>query len=321
MKNYTVRQYSSEDYTIWNAFISIAKNATFLFHRDFMEYHSDRFQDFSLLVFEGEKLVSVIPANREGDTVFSHQGLTYGGFVFSDDLVTFEIDLIIAEVILYLKENQIKEFSIKEIVSIYLNERKMETQQSLVKNGAELVEAKMNLAIDFNSNFKVSKSKLKHYNRIKSIGLSIRNEENLTDFWNKVLCPRLEQKFNVKPVHSLKEIIGLKNKFPENIYQYSVYKDEEILAGITVFKTNTVIKSQYGATTEKGEKYRALDYLYITLIDKYKSQLDFFDMGTVNDNSKMGYNSGLLNQKKELGCEVFEQHYFEFNFEVVDLLK
>jgi hypothetical protein len=187
----------------------------------------------------------------------------------------------------------------------------METQQSLIKNGAELVEAKMNLAIDFNSNFKVSKSKLKHYNRIKSIGLSIRNEENLTDFWNKVLCPRLEQKFNVKPVHSLKEIIGLKNKFPENIYQYSVYKDEEILAGITVFKTNTVIKSQYGATTEKGEKYRALDYLYITLIDKYKSQLDFFDMGTVNDNSELGYNFGLLNQKKELGCDLFEQKYFK----------
>ena len=311
MKNYTVRRYTLEDYSIWNAFISTAKNATFLFHRDFMEYHADRFQDFSLLVFEGEKLVSVIPANREGDTVFSHQGLTYGGFVFYDDLVTFEIDLIIAEVILYLKENQIKEFSIKEIVSIYLNERKMETQQSLVKNGAELVEAKMNLAIDFNSNFKVSKSKLKHYNRIKSIGLSIRNEENLTDFWNKVLCPRLEQKFNVKPVHSLKEIIGLKNKFPENIYQYSVYKDEEILAGITVFKTNTVIKSQYGATTEKGEKYRALDYLYITLIDKYKSQLDFFDMGTVNDNSELGYNFGLLNQKKELGCDLFEQKYFK----------
>jgi hypothetical protein len=311
VKNYTVRQYSSEDYTIWNAFISIAKNTTFLFHRDFMEYHADRFEDFSLLVFEGENLVALLPANRVDHTIFSHQGLTYGGFVFKDDLVIFEIDLIIAEVILYLKENQIKEFSIKEIVSIYLRERKMETQQSLIKNGAELVEAKMNLAIDFNSNFKVSKSKLKHYNRIKSIGLSIRNEENLTDFWNKVLCPRLEQKFNVKPVHSLKEIIGLKNKFPENIYQYSVYKDEEILAGITVFKTNTVIKSQYGATTEKGEKYRALDYLYITLIDKYKSQLDFFDMGTVNDNSELGYNFGLLNQKKELGCDLFEQKYFK----------
>lgn len=314
MKNYTVRRYSSEDFELWNAFISTAKNATFLFHRDFMEYHADRFEDFSLLVFEGEKLMSVLPANRVGDTVFSHQGLTYGGFVFSDDLVTFEIDLIIAEVILYLKENQFKEFSIKDIVSIYLKERKMETQQSLIKNGAELVETKMNLAINFKSNFKISKSKLKHFKRITSFGLTIRKEEDLTNFWNNVLSPRLSKKFAVKPVHSLDEISLLKDKFKDNIHQYNVYLDEEILAGITIFKTGSVVKSQYGAITEKGEKYRALDYLYITLIDKYKSQLDFFDMGTVNDDSELGYNFGLLNQKKELGCDLFEQKYFKFKF-------
>jgi hypothetical protein len=54
VKNYTVRRYTSEDFALWNAFISTAKNATFLFHRDFMEYHSDRFEDYSLLVFEGD---------------------------------------------------------------------------------------------------------------------------------------------------------------------------------------------------------------------------------------------------------------------------
>ena len=75
MKNYIVRHYTSKDFAIWNAFSSTAKNATFLFHRDFMEYHQDRFQDFSLLVFEEDKLVSILPANRVGDTVFSHQGL------------------------------------------------------------------------------------------------------------------------------------------------------------------------------------------------------------------------------------------------------
>ena len=115
MKNYTVRQYSSEDYTIWNAFISIAKNTTFLFHRDFMEYHADRFEDFSLLVFEGENLVALLPANRVDHTIFSHQGLTYGGFVFKDDLVIFEIDLIIAEVILYLKEIKLKSLVLKKL--------------------------------------------------------------------------------------------------------------------------------------------------------------------------------------------------------------
>ena len=81
VKNYTVRKYRLEDYTNWNAFISNAKNATFLFHRDFMEYHKDRFEDFSLIILDGEKWIAILPANVVENEVFSHQGLTYGGIV------------------------------------------------------------------------------------------------------------------------------------------------------------------------------------------------------------------------------------------------
>jgi hypothetical protein len=86
VKDYSVRPYEAKDYSLWNTFINEAKNATFLFHRDFMEYHKDRFDDFSLMVFDKEKLVAILPANRVGDTVFSHQGLTYGGLIYSDKL-------------------------------------------------------------------------------------------------------------------------------------------------------------------------------------------------------------------------------------------
>src|SRR5215216_754207 len=77
MKQYTIKKYDQSDYTIWNDFVALAKNATFLFHRDFMEYHQDRFEDFSVLVFEGEKLKAVLPANKAENSVYSHQGLTY----------------------------------------------------------------------------------------------------------------------------------------------------------------------------------------------------------------------------------------------------
>ena len=51
VKKYEVRFYKLTDYEVWNTFIGQAKNATFLFHRDFMEYHKDRFLDYSLIVF------------------------------------------------------------------------------------------------------------------------------------------------------------------------------------------------------------------------------------------------------------------------------
>lgn len=85
MKNLTVKKYDQNDYKIWNDFVSQAKNATFLFHRNFMEYHKDRFEDFSLLIFEEEKLRAILPANKNGNTVYSHQGLTYGGLVYKDE--------------------------------------------------------------------------------------------------------------------------------------------------------------------------------------------------------------------------------------------
>ena len=54
-----VVKYTSLYYNEWNEFVKHAKNATFLFHRDFMEYHSSRFQDFSLLIYRKNKLVAV----------------------------------------------------------------------------------------------------------------------------------------------------------------------------------------------------------------------------------------------------------------------
>ena len=86
MKTYTVKIYQDSDYNQWNTFVALAKNATFLFHRDFMEYHKDRFEDYSLIVLDGERWVAVLPANIEEAKVFSHQGLTYGGLVYGEKI-------------------------------------------------------------------------------------------------------------------------------------------------------------------------------------------------------------------------------------------
>ena len=100
MKNLSVKQYHESNYKQWNAFIGQAKNATFLFHRDFMEYHKERFEDYSLMVFENEKLVAILPANRTGDTVFSHQGLTYGGLVYNEQTKLSDVLAIFQSVLL-----------------------------------------------------------------------------------------------------------------------------------------------------------------------------------------------------------------------------
>ncbi|WP_343697286.1 FemAB family protein [Flavobacterium sp.] len=309
---YTVKKYDQNDYQVWNDFISQAKNATFLFHRDFMEYHKDRFEDFSLLIFEEEKLRAVLPANKKGNEIHSHQGLTYGGLVFLSKLNAEKVETILDSVLYFLKENKIETFYYKPIPDFYFSKGNQEMDFFLFKRNAISERKEMNLAVNLQSPLQISKSKLKHFRRIENLDLDIVEEQDFQPFWTQILEPRLLEKFNVKPVHTKEEITFLKQNFPQNIRQFSVYRNEEIIAGITIFETENVAKSQYGATSKIGEEFRALDFLFINLIHKYKRKgKHFFDMGIVNEENQSGYSSGLLKQKEELGCAVYNQDFYK----------
>ncbi|POR20899.1 FemAB family protein, partial [Flavobacterium columnare] len=297
--------YNSNYYTIWNRFIETSENATFLFHRDYMEYHQERFEDFSLMIFDHKTLVGVLPANRIDEVLYSHQGLTYGGFYFSSKLTLDKIEIILQDIFHFLNENNIKEIILKQIPNLYLQYHQGIDFLLFNRYKSLLVKREMNLMINYRTLFSISKSKMKRFNKLDKLGLEIRKETSLMPFWTNVLTPRLMERYKTKPVHSLLEIQKLRDLFPSNIVQYSVYFENKIIAGITLFISERGIKSQYGATTVLGEKYRALDFLFIKLIQKYKDSFHFFDMGTVSNSSSLGYNIGLLQQKKELGCSIY----------------
>ena len=77
MKIYSVIKYSKNNFDQWNEFVSKSKNGTFIHNRNFMEYHSNRFQDYSLIVIENQKWVAILPANIVENTLNSHQGLSF----------------------------------------------------------------------------------------------------------------------------------------------------------------------------------------------------------------------------------------------------
>ena len=310
MKKYTVRLYNKSDFESWNAFIDKAKNATFLFNRNFMEYHSDRFTDFSLVVEEENKWTAILPANVVENKVFSHQGLTYGGLVYDEKLDTEKVRLIWEVILEFLRNQQKINLIYKPILSFYTQNSSEEMTYFLYKNNATVYRKDLNLAIDFTKNYSVSKSKMKHFRRVSELDLEIRQDQDFESFWNTVLIPRLAEKHQATPVHTLEEIKKLAIQFRENILQYNVYFEDEIIAGITLFHFGNGVKSQYGATTVLGEKMRALDYLFIYLIEDFKNKVAFFDMGTVTEDNELGYNSGLLKQKEELGCSVYIQDFY-----------
>lgn len=74
MAMFEIERYTADQKAIWNQFVLNSKNGTFLFDRNYMDYHSDRFEDYSLMIY------------RKGNFThyYSHQGLTYGGLIMSD---------------------------------------------------------------------------------------------------------------------------------------------------------------------------------------------------------------------------------------------
>jgi hypothetical protein len=311
VKNYTIKRYQENDYANWNAFISQAKNATFLFHRDFMDYHKDRFEDYSLQVFEGEKLVAVLPANRVENVVYSHQGLTYGGLVYGDKLKLASVIEVFKAILFYLKENEITKIQLKTIPSIYHNKPAEELNYALFLAEAQLIRRDTLAVIDLSKPFLFSNIRKRGIQKGISNGLIIKEESNLESFWNQVLIPNLYLKHNAEPVHTLDEIQSLKNHFSKKIRQFNVYCNNEIVAGTTVFETESVAHCQYISKYEEHENLGSLDFLYNQLINNVFADKKYFDFGISNENNGRSLNKGLSYWKESFGASTIAHDFYE----------
>lgn len=311
MKNYAIKRYEPADKPIWNAFTGQAKNATFLFNRDFMDYHSDRFSDFSLMVSEGEKLLAVLPANRSGDTVYSHQGLTYGGLVLSPAVRLETVAVIFRNLLEYLHKEGIVFLHLKPIPAIYCDVFSDETAWLAFTLQAKLVRRDCLSIIDLSQPLHYSKDRKEGVKRGHKNGLEIREEDDLSAFWNEILVPNLTQKHSVNPVHGLSEISQLKSYFPKNIRQFNVYDHGKIVAGTTIFESKHVAHSQYISGNPDKNRLGALDLLHDHLLTQVFQNKRYFDFGISNENQGKNINHGLFYWKESFGSGTAAQDFYE----------
>ncbi|QYJ67483.1 GNAT family N-acetyltransferase [Flavobacterium litorale] len=317
---YSIAQYTTSHYSLWNDFIAQTKNGTFLFHRDYMEYHSDRFEDFSLLLFNNEKLVAVFPANREGGVVHSHKGLTYGGLLYGNKTKLADVIVLYRILLEYLANNTITTLHVKPVPAIYHKFPAQEQEYVLFLLNATLSRRDGLSVIDRNNLLPVTKSRKEAIRRGVKNGLSIAEEPNFKLFWEEILIPNLQHRHKVKPVHSLEEIIYLHNKFPDRIRHFNVYDNDRIVAGTTVYLTDTVAHPQYISGEEDRNALGSLDYLYNHIIDLFADKR-YFDFGPSTEEQGLKLNHGLVFWKESFGARTIIQDFYEIdtaNFGLLD---
>tara|TARA_R110002072_G_scaffold182067_8_gene338290 strand:+ start:3366 stop:4334 length:969 start_codon:yes stop_codon:yes gene_type:complete len=307
--NYKVTRYQPEQKQKWNEFINRAKNATFLFHRDFMDYHSERFEDYSLMVFSEEKLVSVLPANLIGNEIYSHQGLSYGGFIFSKKSSLQDCISICQETLKFLLDNRILKLNLKSIPIIYQNQICQELEVLVFFLEAKLTRVDTYFVIDNSEKYKPNRNRKRAINKGNSNGIVVKKSIDFDVFWNTLLTPNLQDRFNVKPTHSLPEIELLYNRFPNNIVFYGAYENNQMKAGAVIFEMNSVAHFQYSSGDENRDE-GALDLLFDFIIKQYKHK-KYVSFGTSSEAHGSKINKGLAYWKESFGAKSIVQNFYE----------
>lgn len=298
-------RYAPEMAEEWNAFVAESRNATFLFDRGFMDYHSDRFEDHSLIALKGEKIMALLPANirTEVDRAIlqSHGGLTYGGWLLSerhpDAVETLDIFEAMCE---YGRREDIAAIDYKPIPWIYASRPSDEDRYAIFRAGGRLTECNISCAIDLRDNPGMNKLQKRNLKRATALAPEIREESDVTVF-HRMLADCLAERHGVAPVHTSAELQLLRDRFPSRIRIFVAYVAGEPQAGVCVFDSGKVAHAQYICSTSSGREGGVLTCLFEHLINVVFAACDYFDFGICNEDHGLILNEGLYRQKSSLG--------------------
>ena len=296
----------------WNQFVSASKNGTFLFDRRFMDYHSDRFSDHSLMCYREGRLYALLPANEKGDTLVSHGGLTYGGLVTDSRCSAKGVLDTFTAINDYLRRQAIRHVVYKAIPWIYHQLPAEEDLYALTAVcHARLTIRDISSAIVGTRRLKFTESRRSGLRKALKAGLRICESDDVDAFWH-ILNDNLTQKYAVRPVHTADELRLLQSRFPENIKLWLVYDGDKPVGGTLLFLTPQVLHTQYISATPYGKQHGALDLLFDHLINHVYADYPYIDFGksTVSDSADL--NEQLIFQKEGFGARAVCYDTYEY---------
>jgi len=297
-----ITTYQAGQQALWDAFVQASRNGTFLHCRGFMDYHSDRFADCSLVATADDRWVAVLPANRDGDTLYSHQGLTYGGWLVpykhADVTTMLEVS---QQALAWCRAHGITHVVHKPVPTIYHRYPADDDVYALFRAGARWTGCNVSTAIDLAEPLALDRGTRSAVNAASKAGIAVAQSDDWAGYWT-MLEQLLDSRYHTRPVHSVAEMQLLHSRFPHEITLWTATLEGEMLAGVVTFDTGRVLHCQYIASSERGRQLRALSLLLYHLRDEATARgCRYLDYGTSNEQGGHYLNEGLVQQKSRLG--------------------
>ena len=295
-----VQKYTAEHKEIWNNFVSLSKNGIFMFDRGFMDYHSERFQDNSLMFYAEDELLAVLPASLHGNELRSHGGLTYGGFITSEKMKQHHMNDCFDALKTYMADNKISKLIYKAIPHIYHKQPAEEDLYAMYKCGAKLLKIEPSTTVLLKNPLKMPKGRKAQVSRAKREGVIIQESidfESFIELENSVLGKH----HATRAVHTAKELTLLKSRFDDKIQLWIAEYKGKMIAATLLFIYNNVVHTQYMAADETAREIGGLDLLIKTVMDNFSGTKLYFDFGISTEDNGNLLNEGLISQKEGFG--------------------
>lgn len=297
----------------WDRFVHASKNGTFLLLRDYLEYHADRFEDASRLVERDGSLVAVLPANRVGDELHSHQGLTYGGLIVGPEMTTPVMLETFEALTAALKAEGCRRLHYKTVPHIYHLCPAEEDRYALFRHDAGLTRRDVLSVVPSEARAPVQARRRRGCRKALAAGVTVAEDRaGWAEYWD-IVTENLQTRFGVPPVHSLEEIGRLVSLFPRNIRLFTAREGGDggpMVAGCVVYESPRVAHAQYIASSARGYAVSALDLLFSTLIEQVFPSKAWFDFGISNEREGRHLNLGLVEMKEGFGARAVVHDFY-----------
>ncbi len=305
-----IKKYKNRDGIIWDKFINDCENGTIFHTRRFIGYHKpDRFKDNSLLFYRNGKLAAVLPAaqivDKKNIILVSHSGASYGGIIYKKGTGLEDQNALVAALIKYAEDSGISEVRLTLAPIIYHSNPSIYMDFCLFQHGFSYTKREISSVLDLRSGKKnllkgCSTQAVRAMRKAEKSGVLIKESRSFQKFY-PILEKNLSLRHNVKPTHSLDELLILRKLFPGRIRLLAAFLEKTMIAGVMSFICNPGVNLAFYITHDTAyQKYRPVDLLFRELIYwSVNKGFNYLDLGLFTVNSEPNW--GLVRFKEKFG--------------------
>jgi hypothetical protein len=324
-----VRPFAATERQRWDEFVETSKNGLFIFQRDYMEYHADRFEDHSLMFCRDDEPIALLPAHLDDGILYSHAGLTFGGFV-TDYWMKAEVMLeLVDRLIDYCRARGMRAVIYKAVPHPYHIVPAEEDGYALFQRGARLIRRDASFVVDQRSHGLYEdaeharaksanrrlRNRLRNLRKARESGVVVQRANSPDELrtFVAILEEVLRSGYGARPVHTYDELQLLFDRFPEHMKLYLARKDGgDVLAGAVVYESNrNVARAQYSANSAEGRRVRALDLIFDEIVSRIYRDRRYFDFGGAVEDEGKRLNRSLAEYKESQGARVVNYDFYE----------